>query len=113
MPPTSAARCRTRSGLADSYSFRTAVASVRSTSLRRGTINFFTPRACRRSQTNEPRNPAPPVTTTVLSFQKSLMVSDDLYFRRIEVELWKLQIELRQCFYQCVSHDIIAIPFFV
>src|SRR5712691_2596285 len=71
MPPTTAARWMIRSGRA-SASIRSMSAGLRrSYSRLRGTKGGGQPRSRRASTTNEPKKPAPPVTTTRLAPQSS------------------------------------------
>src|SRR5213594_1448502 len=73
IPPTTAARCRTSVGRASRNRRAAAARSRKSYSALRGTTMFRQPRALIVSTTNEPRNPAPPVTTTRWSCQKLMM----------------------------------------
>src|SRR5436309_3516858 len=75
MPPTSPARCMTMSGRATLYTRLIASISTRLYSLLRG-IKISRQPFCRSfSTTNDPRNPAPPVTTTRLFGQKASIAS--------------------------------------
>src|SRR5437870_12258786 len=73
MPPTTAARWMIRSGRAAASSRVMSGSRRRSCSRLRGTTGS-TPRARKASTTKEPRNPAPPVTTTRLPGQNSAML---------------------------------------
>src|SRR5438270_8657080 len=70
MPPTTAARWKTTCGRASAKRRSICARSRRSYSAERGANTSRQPRARRPSTTNEPRKPAPPVTTTRLSDQR-------------------------------------------
>src|SRR5262245_21052029 len=73
MPPTTAARWMITSGRATASIRAMSASRRRSYSRLRGTKRSRTPRWRSASITNEPRKPAPPVTTTRLSTQESVM----------------------------------------
>src|SRR6185369_6475199 len=64
MPPTSAARCRTRSTGCSAKRRSTSASRVRSYWARRGITTLEQPAVCSRATTVRPRKPAPPVTST-------------------------------------------------
>src|SRR5690606_35649833 len=85
IPPTTAARWMITSGRASSSSARIASRLRRSYSALRGTTISSAPRARSSSTTNDPRNPAPPVTTNRLSFQKLISLPLFLLIRNNHV----------------------------